>query len=104
MGSFLSALRFAVRSLMRRPAVSLVILLTLGLGIGANAAMFSLSYTVVMAPYDFPDVGHVVVMEQTNARGYFVEDVTPAVFLELRDRAQTATFAAYSGYGGASLR
>lgn len=43
-------LRFAFRSLRRTPAVSLTIILTLALGLGANAMMFSLLETIYLRP------------------------------------------------------
>ena len=40
--SFLTDLKFAVRSLLRAKGLALTVVLTLALGIGANAAIFSL--------------------------------------------------------------
>jgi len=56
MGSLVSNLRFAARSLVRRPGISFLIIATLGLGIGANSAIFSLAYTMLVVPYDLPEV------------------------------------------------
>ena len=103
MGSVVSNLRFAARNLVRRPGISLLIVATLGLGIGANSAIFSLAYTVLVVPYDLPEVERVVLIQQTTARGMFASTVTPATFLALRERAKTVPFAAYTE-GGASMR
>jgi predicted permease len=46
----LADLRYAARSLRRSPAVSLTIILTLALGIGVNAAMFSLLDAIYLRP------------------------------------------------------
>jgi putative ABC transport system permease protein len=49
--------RLALRNLVRRPSFSVVAILTLALGIGANAAVFTVSHAVLLAPlpYDRPD-------------------------------------------------
>ena len=49
----IAQLRRAARSLLRRPALAVVALLTLGLGIGANAAIFSIVNVVLLKPLPF---------------------------------------------------
>jgi hypothetical protein len=48
MDSLAQDLRFGLRSLRRAPALSAIIVLTLGLGIGANTAIFSLMDQVLL--------------------------------------------------------
>jgi putative ABC transport system permease protein len=52
--TFLKDLRYGFRSVRNSPAVSLVLILTLGLGIGANAAIFSVVYSVLLRPLPYP--------------------------------------------------
>ena len=50
----------AVRGLVRRPAFTAVAVLTLGLGIGANTAIFSVVNGVVLQPLQYPESGNLV--------------------------------------------
>jgi putative ABC transport system permease protein len=81
-------LRLAFRNLLRRPAFSVIAVLTLALGIGANAAVFTVSHAVLLAPlpYDRPD-DVVILNEQTPE--FPVLSVTIYNFEEWRDRAKS---------------
>jgi putative ABC transport system permease protein len=50
MGSFWQDVRFGVRLLLRVPAVPVTAVVALALGIGANTAVFSVVYGVLMKP------------------------------------------------------
>ncbi|HSR43234.1 MAG TPA: ABC transporter permease, partial [Longimicrobiales bacterium] len=62
-GSVLSSLaqdvRYAFRTLRRSPRFTVLAVLTLALGIGANSALFSVVYGVVLRPLPFPDAERV---------------------------------------------
>jgi hypothetical protein len=53
--SILGDLRYAFRTLLKRPAFSLLVILTLGLGIGANTAIFSAVNSLLLRDPPFRD-------------------------------------------------
>lgn len=59
-GSVVSDARLAWRSLSRRPGFSLVIVLTLGLGIGASTLVYSVVDFVLLRPLPYPDADRLV--------------------------------------------
>lgn len=60
-------LRYAARGLIRSPGYAVVAVLLLGLGVGANAAVFSLLSSQLLRPLPFPDADRLAVIHQTYA-------------------------------------
>jgi putative ABC transport system permease protein len=58
-------IRYAVRSLGKQPVFTLVALLTLALGIGANTAIFSLVHGVLLKPLPYPDSDRLIFVWNT---------------------------------------
>ena len=69
MPAWLSDLRYAVRTLSRRPTFALIAMLALAVGIGANTAIFSVIKTVLLNPLPYDDPEQVVVLWEVNPDG-----------------------------------
>ena len=61
--------RYALRTLKRQPLFTLMAVLTLALGIGANTAIFSLVYHVLLRRSAFPDAGRLVFVWNSYPKG-----------------------------------
>ena len=84
----LQTLRFAIRSLVRSPGYTFAFILTLGLGIGANTAIFSVLNAVLLRPLPHADGEQIVYLRQT-AQLSGIENVTFSV-PEIEDIRQQA--------------
>jgi putative ABC transport system permease protein len=60
-------LRFGTRMLLRRPVLALVIITLLALGIGLNAAMFSIVEAVILRPLPYSDAKQLTIVWQSSA-------------------------------------
>src|SRR3989441_12075831 len=76
--SFLTDLKFALRSLSRAKGLSLTVALTLALGIGANAAIFSVVRGVLLRPLVNRDEDRLIYIRQ-SAPGLGAENTTFSV-------------------------
>jgi MacB-like periplasmic core domain len=66
---FVADLRFGLRHLMRNPVLSAACVLTLALGIGANAAIFSVVHAVLLRSLPFKDAERLVDLTEYKSRG-----------------------------------
>ena len=65
--NFLRDVRYAWRTLLRNPGYALVAVLTLGLGIGANTAIFTVINGVLLKPLPYAQQDRIVHLDQTAA-------------------------------------
>ncbi|HWY70101.1 MAG TPA: ABC transporter permease, partial [Terriglobales bacterium] len=93
MGRLLQDLRFGFRTILKSRGFALVAIATLALGIGANTAMFTVVYNVLLRPLPFPEPEGLVAVETLNIRGGVP---TPSSFSypdfrDVRDRNRSFT-------------
>ncbi len=102
MDSFAQDVRYAVRTLVGTPAVTLLAIVCLALGIGVNSTMFSVVDTVEIRPLPFRDAGSLV--ELFTSRRVAGIDRGDVSYLDLQDwKTRTHSFEDIAAAGGRSL-
>src|SRR6188768_2579779 len=95
--NMLTDLRYALRSLGRVKGLTITVIVTLALGIGANAAIFSVVRGVLLRPLANEDEEHLIYIRQT-ARGIHQENTTFSV-PEIQDlKARVKTLSAFGDF------
>jgi putative ABC transport system permease protein len=90
MDSLIQDFERTFRSLLRAPGFSLVVLLTLALGIGANTAIFAIVNGVLLKPLAYPRPEELVlVTSQFPQMGFDQFWVSPPEYLELQERSRS---------------
>ncbi len=94
--SLIKDIRYAFRGLLKRPGYSVIVVITLALGIGANAAVFSVINAVLLRPLPYREADRVVTLWQNNSKaGVARNDVSPANFIDWSE--QSSSFEAIAG-------
>ncbi|HKG91890.1 MAG TPA: ABC transporter permease [Gemmatimonadaceae bacterium] len=88
MSTLLSDLRYALRVIRMQPGPSIVVGLTLALGLGINAMVFGMMDGLLLRPYPFRDYQRLVVLWDTPEGGSDRDAVAPANFLDWRRQAE----------------
>jgi putative ABC transport system permease protein len=84
--------RFAARTFRRSPGFLLLTVLTIAIGVGANAAIFSIVNAVLLRPLPFPAAGDLVLVTNSNRQTRQNNfDASPANFLDWRERQTSFT-------------
>jgi putative ABC transport system permease protein len=101
MNWILQDVRYAIRGLLAKPGFTVVALLTLSVGIGANTAIFSIVNTVLLRPLPYSDPSRLVALESVGERGgkNWFGGVSPADFWDFADRSVTLDLSLYGGTG-----
>jgi predicted permease len=80
--------RFGIRMLLKAPGFTAVSILILGLAIGANTAIFSAVYAVLLRPLPFRNPEQLVFIEKQNReRGWVRNNISPPEILAWREQA-----------------
>jgi predicted permease len=90
-------LKYAVRMLVKSPGFTVVAVLSLALGIGANTAIFSLINVVLLRPLPVADVGSLVTISTTDQRNPGNLQLSHLNFRDLR--AENSVFTEMAAFG-----
>src|SRR5258705_11859114 len=91
---------YGIRSLLKQPGFTAVVVITLALGIGVNTAIFSLVHAVLLRPLPFADSDRLVVVKAQNDKtDEMLPSVSPADFFDWKSQSQSfSNLAACSGW------
>jgi len=99
MDTILRDLRYAVRALIRQPAFTAAVVLTLALGIGANTAIFSVVHGVLLRPLPYLNDGELMIIRTRFASG----QTETASLPDYTDwKSQNASFARMTAYANSN--
>jgi putative ABC transport system permease protein len=88
MNGLIQDLRYAVRQLRKNPSFTAIAVAILALGIGANTAIFSAVYAVLLRPLPFKNADRLVFIRKQNPpRGWTNNPISPPEILEWRDQS-----------------
>ena len=101
--TMLQDIRYALRSSLRRPAFSILVVLTLGVGVGANSAMFSIVNSVLIQPLPYERSEELVYIFGAF-KGGDQASISPPDFLDYRERQTLfSSLAARTVFGSAVI-
>lgn len=79
--------RYSLRLMIKNPAFTLIVVLTLTLGVGANTAIFSFANGILLRPLPYPQSDRLVVLDETALkRGITSMSVSYPNFLDWREQ------------------
>src|SRR5262245_37086127 len=91
MRSLLQDVRYGLRVLAARPAFTAVAIVTLGLGIGANTAIFSVVHAVLLKPLPYREPSRLIVLYHDYRQTNFRASVSVPGFIDYRQRKDIFT-------------
>ena len=97
MSTLLQDIKFGLRMLGKNPGFTAVAVLTLALGIGSTAAIFSVVYGVLLRPLPYPKPNEIVTLREVSEKGNRMNFADPN-FEDVR--SQSSSFRGAAEYGG----
>jgi putative ABC transport system permease protein len=82
-------LRYAIRTLTKNPAFSVVAILTLALGIGANTTIFTVVNGVLLKPLPYSEPDRLLMLWETQLHNEALQTVAPANFFDWREQSHS---------------
>jgi putative ABC transport system permease protein len=96
----LQDIRFGLRGLAKSPLITLAAIMSLALGIGANASIFSAVDVFLIRPLPYPDSEDLVRVYMANRdRGWSRSSISPLDFLDYREQSSGLELATYQNTG-----
>src|SRR3954463_1918806 len=80
-------MRYAIRSLLKRPGFTIVVILVLALGLGANTAVFSVVNGVLLRPLPFPESGNLLIVRETKPPQFPEFSMSPGNFIDWQSQS-----------------
>ncbi|MEZ5316267.1 MAG: ADOP family duplicated permease [Vicinamibacterales bacterium] len=88
MSTLIRETRLAIRALRRQPLLTALVMATLALGLGANAATFGMIDALALRPFTFSGIDRLAVLAENSPDvPYQQSTISPANFLDLRERS-----------------
>ena len=104
MNTLLQDIRYGLRMLLKDKGFTAVAIIALGLGIGANTAIFSLVNGVLLRPLPYPDADRIVYFEgQNSPEGITDSNISVPDFQDWTTQSQAFSHTAFFWTGGAAL-
>src|ERR1700741_73729 len=95
MGTFVQDIRYAIRMLAKNPGFTIIAVLTLALGIGANTAIFSVVSGVLLRPLPYPEPDRLISLSEKTAN-FESSSISYPNFLDWQ--RQNTSFSAMAAY------